>query len=75
MKLNAEKKKELFHAMLRIRKVQERIELDYLKDEMKTPVHLCIGQEAVAAGVCANLTKNDYICSNHHFLEKPRPGL
>lgn len=60
--------------MLRIRMVQERIELDYVKDEMKTPIHLCIGQEAVAAGVCANLTRSDYICSNHrghgHYLAK-----
>jgi pyruvate dehydrogenase E1 component alpha subunit len=41
---------------------------------MKTPVHLCIGQEAVAVGVCANLDKDDYISSNHrghgHYLAK-----
>ena len=28
-------------------------------------VHLYIGEEAVAVGVCANLTKNDYITSTH----------
>jgi pyruvate dehydrogenase E1 component alpha subunit len=41
---------------------------------MKTPVHLCIGQEAVAAGVCANLERDDFITSNHrghgHYLAK-----
>jgi len=60
--------------MLRIRKVQLRIESLYHLDEMKTPVHLCIGQEAVAVGVCANLRRDDYISSNHrshgHYLAK-----
>lgn len=69
-----EKKREMFHAMLRIRKVQERIESLYLRDGMKTPVHLCIGQEAVAVGVCGALRKDDYISSNHrghgHYLAK-----
>jgi pyruvate dehydrogenase E1 component alpha subunit len=60
--------------MLRIRKVQLHIESLYHLDEIKTPVHLCIGQEAVAVGVCANLEKEDYISSNHrghgHYLAK-----
>ena len=60
--------------MLRIRRVQEKIERDYLKDQMKTPVHLCIGQESIAAGVCEVLEKEDYISSNHrghgHYLAK-----
>jgi len=41
---------------------------------MKTPIHLCIGQEAVAVGVCSALNKDDYISSNHrshgHYLAK-----
>lgn len=60
--------------MLRIRRIQERIESLYMQDEMKTPVHLYIGQEAVAAGVCEALKKDDYISSNHrghgHYLAK-----
>jgi TPP-dependent pyruvate/acetoin dehydrogenase alpha subunit len=64
----------LFREMLRIRKVQLKIESLYLLDEMKTPVHLCIGQEAMAVGVCAHLTREDYISSNHrghgHYLAK-----
>ncbi len=74
MIISQEKKKEIFFSMLRIRRVQERIESLYLQDEMKTPVHLYIGQEAVATGVCATLEKNDYISSNHrghgHYLAK-----
>src|SRR3546814_2859139 len=38
------------------------------------PVHLYIGQEAIAAGICAHLTDTDWICSTHrghgHFLAK-----
>ena len=64
----------LYFQMLRIRQVQLRIESLYHLDEMKTPVHLCIGQEAVAVGVCANLREKDYISSNHrshgHYLAK-----
>ncbi len=60
--------------MLRVRRVQEMIESRYLQDEMKTPIHLCIGQEAVAAGVCMALEQHDYITSNHrghgHYLAK-----
>ncbi len=64
----------VFKSMLRIRKVEECIDELYLEDEMKTPVHLYIGQEAIAVGVCEALTKNDYIQSNHrshgHYLAK-----
>jgi pyruvate dehydrogenase E1 component alpha subunit len=69
-----DKKKQLFHSMLRIRMVQERIESEYLNDDMKTPIHLCIGQEAVASGVCGALETDDFISSNHrghgHYLAK-----
>jgi len=65
---------ELYHTMLRIRKVQLKIAELYHEDEMKTPVHLYIGQEAVATGVCANLNTDDYVFSNHrshgHYIAK-----
>lgn len=74
MTLTAEQKLAIFRTMLRIRRVQERIESEYMKDEMKTPVHLYIGQEAIATGVCANLRDDDAINSNHrshgHYLAK-----
>jgi len=66
--------KNLYYGMIRIRKVQLRIEVEYSLDEMKTPVHLCIGQEAIAVGVCAHLNKDDTVSSNHrghgHYLAK-----
>lgn len=72
--MTSEVKRSLLRTMLRIRRVQERIESEYLKDEMKTPVHLYIGQEAIAAGACAALRTDDAINSNHrshgHYLAK-----
>jgi len=63
------------YAMLQlVRKVELKIEEHYHEDEMKTPVHLALGQEAVAVGVCAHLRREDYIFSNHrshaHYLAK-----
>lgn len=64
----------MYEMMLRIRMVEERIAELYPKQEMRCPVHLCIGQEAIAAGVCANLLRNDYVLSGHrshgHYLAK-----
>lgn len=66
--------KELYTSMLRIRMFEEKIVELYPAQEMKCPVHLCIGQEAIAAGVAANLKKEDYLFSNHrghgHCLAK-----
>ena len=74
MKLPQERFIALYRDMLRIQKVELRIEELYHLDEMKTPIHLCIGQEAVAVGVCSHLNREDYISSNHrghgHYLAK-----
>ena len=74
MKIAPEIQIRLFREMLRIRKVELQIESLYHLNEMKTPVHLCIGQEAVAVGVCAHLNADDYISSSHrghgHYLAK-----
>ena len=53
--------KNLYYSMLRIRMVEERIAKLYSEQEMRCPVHLSIGQEAVAVGVCAHLQKNDIV--------------
>ena len=64
--------KQLYYEMLRIRMVEEKIAELYPEQEMRCPVHLCIGQEAIAAGVCANLLPSDYVLSSHrshdHYL-------
>lgn len=56
---------ELYRTMQLIRLVEQRINDEYKYDEIKTPIHLSIGQEAVAAGVCINLRKDDYIFATH----------
>ncbi|MBI5492180.1 MAG: thiamine pyrophosphate-dependent dehydrogenase E1 component subunit alpha [Deltaproteobacteria bacterium] len=65
---------EMYSVMLRIRMFEERVVDLYPEQEMKCPVHLYIGQEAIAAGVCLNLKKEDYLFSNHrghgHCLAK-----
>ncbi len=55
----------LFRAMLRIRRIEEEIERRYHQDQMKTPIHLVIGQEATAVGCCAALTPDDLVYSSH----------
>ena len=64
----------LLHGMQRIRLVEEKIAELYPEQEMRCPVHLCIGQEAIPVGVCANLKKTDTILGNHrshgHYLAK-----
>ncbi|MDY6834691.1 MAG: thiamine pyrophosphate-dependent dehydrogenase E1 component subunit alpha [Chloroflexota bacterium] len=72
--MDAETLKYFYYQMLRIRRVEERIAALYPEQEMRCPVHLCIGQEAVAVGVCASLNNMDYVLSNHrshgHYLAK-----
>ena len=72
--LSKETYKSLFKTLLRIRIIEEKIAEVYSEQEMRCPVHLCIGEEAVAVGVCANLTRDDYVLSNHrshgHYLAK-----
>ena len=64
----------LFKSMLRIRMVEERLANLYSEQEMRCPMHLCIGQEAIAVGVSHALIMEDKVFSNHrahgHYLAK-----
>jgi pyruvate dehydrogenase E1 component alpha subunit len=55
----------LFQSMLRIRLIEEEIERRYREDQMKTPIHLVIGQEATSVGCCAALRREDLLYSSH----------
>ena len=65
---------ELYHAMLRIRLFEEALYEPILSREVKTPCHLCVGQEAIAVGVCSALRPQDQVFGNHrshgHYLAK-----
>ena len=67
-------KKELLYKMMLIRALEERISKEYHLGEMRCPVHLSIGQEASAVGVCVALDKKDIVLSTHrshaHYLAK-----
>ena len=60
--------------MLRIRLIEEAIAENYSDQEMRCPVHLSIGQEATAVGVCSILKNKDWVLSGHrshaHYLAK-----
>ena len=43
------------YQVLKIRLVEEVIAREYPQREMRSPTHLYIGQEAIAAGVCQYL--------------------
>jgi acetoin:2,6-dichlorophenolindophenol oxidoreductase subunit alpha len=64
----------LLRTMIRIRVLEEGIEKHFLAGDIPGFAHLSIGQEAVAAGTCANLRADDAIASTHrghgHTLAK-----
>jgi TPP-dependent pyruvate/acetoin dehydrogenase alpha subunit len=64
----------LLERMLLIRRMEERLSADFHAGKLPGAVHLYIGQEAVAAGVCSQLRESDTITSTHrghgHFLAK-----
>ncbi len=64
----------LYSEMFRIRACEESLVDPILSGEIKTPCHLCSGQEAIAVGVCSALKKSDAIFGGHrshgHYLAK-----
>ena len=54
-------KRRLYHGMLLVRRAEERIQANYHLREMRSPPHLYMGHEAVAAGVCAVLRPDDMV--------------
>src|ERR1700755_642553 len=55
----------LYRTMARIRAFEETALEAHKAGEIPGPLHVSIGQEAVAAGVCVNLRTDDRITSNH----------
>lgn len=64
----------MYVTMLRIRRLEEKVADLVSRKEITCPCHLYIGEEAIAAGVCANLRKDDYVFSTHrshgHYIAK-----
>jgi TPP-dependent pyruvate/acetoin dehydrogenase alpha subunit len=68
---------DLLVACIRIRMIEEKIIEIYPSDLIQSPVHLSIGQEAVAVGVCAHLLPADWVFINYRghafYLAKGGP--
>lgn len=68
----------LYRRMYLVRKSETRISDEYFDDHMKTPVHLCIGAEAITAGVFEGINSPktilgtyrnhaQYLCASEDF--------
>ncbi len=72
--LSDERLRDLFREMLLIRRFEEKVEDRFRAGELPGFLHVAIGQEAVALGVCAALGPDDVISSTHrahaHTLAK-----
>ncbi len=55
----------VYKTMRLIREFEDRLHQDFAAGKIPGFVHLYAGEEAVATGVCANLTDNDFITSTH----------
>lgn len=61
MNIDQGKLADLYSSLYKIRKAEEAIADIYPSDKIKSPVHLSIGQEAVASGVCEALMPDDVV--------------
>jgi len=73
--VNIDVLKSIYRFMLRLRKCQQALIKEYHPaNEMRCPIHFCIGQEAVPAALSMLLMKNDFLFSHHrshgYFLAK-----
>jgi len=72
--MSKEKIKEMYKTMMKIRKFEEFAVGATAEGRIPGFIHLYIGEEAIATGVCANLKPDDYITSTHrghgHIIAK-----
>ena len=65
MSLTNEQMIAMYTNMTKIRMFEERVAEYFAEGKIPGFVHLYIGEEAVATGVCASLRDTDYITSTH----------
>jgi acetoin:2,6-dichlorophenolindophenol oxidoreductase subunit alpha len=63
--LTKEQLLEAYRVMRTIREFEERLHTEFATGEIPGFVHLYAGEEAIAAGVCAHLGRDDYVASTH----------
>src|SRR5258708_22169336 len=55
----------IYSSLYLVRRVEEEVGRIYPSDKIKSPVHLSIGQEAVAVGVCDALKADDIVSGTY----------
>lgn len=55
----------LYQSCYRVRRAEETIVAEYPRGQMKSPMHMSLGQEAIAVGVCAALCTTDQVYSTY----------
>lgn len=74
MSLSNDKMITMYDTMVKIRLFEQNVVDLFAAGKIPGFVHLYLGEEAVATGVCANLRKDDYIASTHrghgHLIAK-----
>ncbi|WP_028582601.1 thiamine pyrophosphate-dependent dehydrogenase E1 component subunit alpha [Desulfogranum japonicum] len=74
MTISKKKMIEMYTTMYRIRQFESKLQEFFAASKIPGFVHLYLGEEAVAAGACAALNKEDYITSTHrghgHLIAK-----
>jgi len=65
MELSRQQLLEVYRKMRRIRVFEEKLSELVTAGKLRGFLHLYLGEEAVATGVCAHLGDHDYVCSTH----------
>ena len=65
--MNNKLKQKFLFEMMRMREVELKIQKEYSKEEMRCPIHLSVGQEAIPVGISS--VEKDKVLSAHrsHF--------
>ena len=76
MELTNRDYEKFYRSLYRIRSVEEEVARVYPTDKIQSPVHLSIGQEAVAVGVCEALSPADVVFGTYrgHALYLAKGG-
>jgi acetoin:2,6-dichlorophenolindophenol oxidoreductase subunit alpha len=65
VRVSPDEKRRMLETMLLIRRFEEKVKVLYKEGVVIGAIHLYIGQEAVAAGVCSCLRADDWVYSTH----------
>jgi pyruvate dehydrogenase E1 component alpha subunit len=56
---------DIYRRLVRLRLVEQKVAEEYGKQQMRCPVHLCVGQEAISVGAAFTLKQNDSLWGTH----------